>query len=111
MGEELWRTNNSCTGTQSYLHRLNWIKHVEKRPELSDQLQSVQATVEDPDFALRSDRGVIFKYRLGFGTGNLVKLRLLVIEEPGQEGLHYVKTMYFTPTIKDEPVLCINRIV
>ena len=107
---EILRTNNACTGTLTYLHRSNWVKHVEKRPELLAHLQSVKVVVEGPDFALQNEQGMVFKYRHGLGTGNLARLWLLVIEEPDGKGSHYVKTMYFTPEIKDEHILCLNRI-
>ena len=38
------------------------------------------------------------------------KLWLLVIEEEDLHGAHYVKSVYFTPEIKDDEVLCIRRI-
>jgi hypothetical protein len=107
---ELWRTDNSCTSTQSYLHDSNWISHTEKRPEIRGHLQDVKETVEDPDFAVRDEQGVVFKYRMGFGRGKTAKLWLLVIEEEDLHGAHYVKSVYFTPEIKDDEVLCIRRI-
>ena len=104
------RTDNPCTGTQVYLHSVNWNKHVEKHPELEGHLSSVRATVEDPDFALQNDEGVVFKYRQGLGTGKVARLRLMVIESPDADGAHYIKTAYFTPDIDDSSVLCVRRL-
>ena len=104
------RTDNSCTGTQAYLHESNWNRHIEKRPELSDKLQAVRTTVEDPDFVLQNDRGIVFKYRQGLGTGKTSRLRLMVVEEPDDNGAHYIKTAYFTLDImEDASILCANR--
>ena len=105
------RTDNSCTGTEAYLHEVNWHKHVDKRPELSDKLQAVRATVEDPDFVLRDDEGTVFKYRQGLGTGKTAKLRLVVIEEPDDSGSHYIKTAYFTLDIVEAEPICVSRLL
>lgn len=110
MAEELWRTDNPCTSTQSYLHDTNWGSHTLKRPEIIGRLREVRETVEDPDFALRDEQGVVFKYRMGFGQGKLAGLWLLVIEEADSQGDHYIKSVYFTSDIRDYEVLCIRRI-
>ena len=107
---ELWRTDNPCTRTQSYLHESNWARHSLKRVELQGQLGAVRQTVEDPDFALRDDSGVVYKYRMGHGSGSLRRLWLLVIEEADLVESYYVKTAYFTPEVKDYSILCVRRI-
>lgn len=110
LAEELWRTINSCTQSESYLHSSNWEKHVEKRPEIQDHLQSVRQTVEDPDFVLQNNVGVLFKYRRGFPTNVAARPWLVVIEQAGSDGAYFVKTMYFTNTIYAHATLCLTRI-
>ena len=110
MAEELWRTDNPCTGSQSYLHNSNWNSHAEKRPEIQGRLLDVKATVEDPDFAVRDEQGVVYKYRTGFGTGRMTGLRLVVIEGSDAQGAHYVKSVYFTRDIRDGECLCLRRL-
>lgn len=109
-GGIIFRTDNPSTGTEAYLHDVNWHRHVEKRPELSDKLQAVRTTVEDPDFVLRDDKGTVYKYRQGLGTGKTAKLRLVVIEEPGDSRSHYIKTAYFTPDIVEAELICFRRL-
>ena len=110
MTVELWRTMNPSTDTQSYLHESNWKKHAEKRAEIRAHLQSVRQTVEDPDFALQDDKGVLYKYKKGFGVGALTGLWLVVIEKADAEGSHFVKTMYFTSHVVEHPHIYVARI-
>ena len=101
MAVELWRTTNPSTQKQSYLHESNWESHAAKRVEIREHLQSVRQTVEDPDFALQDERGVIFKYRKGFGKGKFARLWLAVVEQADADDAHYVKTAYFTSHIME----------
>lgn len=110
MAVESWRVHNPCTGTESYLHESNWLTHVEKRPEIHGRLDAARETAADPDFAVRDEQGVVFKYRMGYGAGKTRGLPLLVIEEGDPHGAHYVKTVYFTRDIVDGEVLCLRRV-
>ena len=83
---------------------------MDKRPEIRGLAEEVRETVEDPDFAIRGEGGVVFKYRKGYGHGKTEGLRLLIIEEADRRGAHYVKTVYFTPEIEDGEPLCIRRL-
>ena len=110
MARESWRTDNPCTGTESYLHESNWHSHAKRRPEIAACLKVARETVEDPDFAIQDEHGVVFKYRMGYGIGKTTGLHLLVIEEADTQGAHYVKTVYFTRDIIDGEVLCLRRV-
>ena len=103
---ELWRTYNGCTETDSYLHQSNWDKHTLKRPEIRGLEEAVRETVERPDFAVRDAHGAIYKYRRGLGSGKTRALRLVVIEGEDEQGLHFVKTAYFTKDIAEGNLIC-----
>ena len=111
MPNELWRTHNPSTETESYLHEANWVRHSLKRVELQGCLDDVLKTVEDPDFALRDEEEVVYKYRKGHSRGG--KFRgcwLLVIEGLDSDGMaHHVKTMYFTRRIESHKVFYYQR--
>ena len=107
---ELWRTYNGCTETDSYLHQSNWDRHVVKHSEIEGCEEATKQTVEDPDFAIQGEDGVVFKYRMGFGSGRRRRLWLRVIEAPDGRGAHVVKTVYFTKEIVEGKALCIRRL-
>lgn len=107
---EMWRTRNGCTETDAYLHRVNWERHVVKRSEIEGLQEAARQTVEDPDFAIQDAGGVVFKYRMGFGSGKRRHLWLRVIEAPDGRGAHVVKTVYFTREIVEGEALCIRRL-
>lgn len=106
MAVESWRTDNPCTGTESYLHESNWLKHVAKRPEISQCLDDARETAADPDFAVRDEHDVIYKYRMGYGTGKTAGRWLRLVEEADGEGAHYVKSVLFTSRIRAGEVFC-----
>lgn len=109
MAVESWRIHNPCTGAESYLHESNWLKHIAKRPEISGCLDGARETVADPDFAVRDEHGVIFKYWMGFGSGKTEGRWLRVVEEADREGAHYVKSVLFTSRITVGEIFCRRR--
>ena len=109
MAVESWRTDNPCTGTESYLHESNWLKHVTKRPEIGECLDSARETAADPDFAVRDEHGVIFKYRMGYGSGKTAGCWLRVVEDADPDGAHYVKSVLFASRIMAGEMFCWRR--
>ena len=107
---EMWRTRDGCTETDSYLHKVNWERHVVKHSEIEGCEEAAKQTVEDPDFAIQDKDGVVFKYRMGFGSGKTWRSWLRVIEAPDGRGAHVVKTVYFTRQIAEGKTLCIRRL-
>ena len=103
---EMWRAHNGCTETDTYLHEVNWERHVAKRPEIEGLEEVVRETVERPDFAVRDAHGAIYKYRRGLGSGRTRVLRLVVLEGEDEQGAHFVKTSYFTKDIAEGTLLC-----
>ena len=110
MAVEAWRVDNPCTETESYLHESNWFSHVARRPEIQEHQLSARDTVNGPDFAIAVGEGVVFKYKLGYGSGKTEGLWLVVIEEADSQGAHYVKSMYFTRDIAEGVVLCLRNL-
>ena len=110
MAIEAWRTYNPCTGTESYLHKSNWDSHASKRPEILGRLGDAKETAEDPDFAIRNSKGVVFKYRKGYGMLKTAGLWLRLTEEEDSQGNYYVKTVYFTREIEEGEALCLRRV-
>lgn len=49
--------------------------------------------MDDPDFVLQNNVGVLFKYRRGFPTDVAARPWLVVIEQAGADGAYFVKTM------------------
>ena len=105
---EAWRVGNPCTETESFLPESNWLSHLAKRPELQGHLFSVRDTVSNPEFAIVTETGAVFKYRLGYGTRKTRGLRLVVIERPSEQepNEHPVVTAYFTGEIVEGRLLC-----
>ena len=106
---EMWRTHNGCTETDTYLHEVNWERHVAKRPEIEGLEEAVRETVERPEIAIHDEGGAIFKYRRGFGSGATEGLWLRVIEGADGRGGHVVMTAYFSEQIKRGMLLCDHR--
>lgn len=106
---EAWRTPNPHTGTESYLHRSNWLGHLGKHPELAGHLDATQATASDPDVVVEVNEA-IYKYKYGYGSQNTRNLWLLIIEQIGEDGRHFVKSAYFTRNLKAGYPIQIYRI-
>lgn len=81
-----------------------------KRLEIRGRLGDAKETAEDPDFAIRNSKGVVFKYRKGYGMLKTAGLWLRLTEEEDSQGNYYVKTVYFTREIEEGEPLCIRRV-